>query len=308
MSRFLVKLTVFLFLALSLLSLLLIEDGGYVDYFYEKFTTPKTQSMILGDSRSMQGIQPSVINSYFRKGEYATPILNYSFTVAQMAYGEIWKESIVRKLDTTSGNGLFILTVNPWILSKRDGDDESKKVFFEADVPPNNMKFVSMNPNFEYLIKNWNYFHFKSIFRKTSEMHKDGWLEESNLTNDQNTLDEWKQNQVNIFSGFSHKMQPSQYRLTEFNNLVKYLNTKGHVFIVRMPMDSVLIEIEAAYWASFDSDIEKVAEANGVKYFNFTKDKLKYRTYDGNHLDKYGGVVFTKDLCDSISVGMISKK
>jgi len=257
--------------------------------------------MILGDSRSFQGIQPSLINSYFKNKEFSLPILNYSFTIAQMSYGEIWNESIKRKLDTTTRNGLFILTVTPWMLSKRESDDEEKKIFFERDEPPNNMTCVTLNPNFEYFVKNLTYFHFRSVFRKTSEVHKDGWLEESNLTKDQGTLNAWKQNQIKTHLGFSRKWQPSRYRLSELDKLVKYLNNYGSVFIVRMPIDTIIIEIENNYWKGFDDEISELSMNNRAKYINFAKGEEKYRTYDGNHIDKYGGVQFAKDLCDSIS-------
>ena len=108
MKKFLIKSLLFFVLVISIISIVLITSGGYVDYFYEKFTTPKAKSFILGDSRSMQGVQPSIINNYFENGEYETPILNYSFTIAQVSYGPLYTESIKKKLDSTTKNGLFI--------------------------------------------------------------------------------------------------------------------------------------------------------------------------------------------------------
>ena len=179
MKKFLIKSILFFVLVVGIISIILITSGGYIDYFYEKFTTPKAKSLILGDSRSMQGIQPSVINKYFKTSDFELPIMNYSFTIAQIAYGPLYLESIKKKLDQNTTNGLFIITVNPWILSERENDDLENGVFFEKGMPPHNMKFVNLNPNFEYVIKNFNYFHFRSIISRTSKMHKDGWLEES---------------------------------------------------------------------------------------------------------------------------------
>ncbi|MCF6294475.1 MAG: hypothetical protein L3J25_02145 [Flavobacteriaceae bacterium] len=300
MKKFLIKSLLFFVLVVSIVSIILITSGGYVDYFYEKFTTPNASSMIIGDSRSMQGIQPSIINNYFANGEYEIPMLNYSFTIAQISYGPLYTESIKKKLDSTTKNGLFIVTVNPWVLSTREEDDEEKGVFFEKGMPPHNMEFVNHNPNFEYFIKNFNYFHFKSIIRRTSKMHKDGWLEESNLPKDSTMLNEWKKNQVIMYKDFASRWVKSEFRLRSLEQLVKYLDLYGDIILLRMPIDQKIIEVEKQYWGDFDKDIEHISKKTNTIYINFSQSFEMYKTYDGNHLDKYGGVDFTKHLCDSI--------
>ena len=304
MKTFLIKSLLFLILVTSIVSTVLITSGGYVDYFYEKFTTPKAKSLILGDSRSMQGIQPTVINNDLLNQYFELPILNYSFTIAQISYGPLYLESIKKKLDSTSKNGLFIVTVNPWILSKREKDNEQRGVYFEEGMPPHNMNFVNMDPNFEYFFKNFNYFHFKSIIRRTSKMHKDGWLEESNLPKDSVMLNVWKKKQIDLYTNWSKVWKKSVYRLTSLMETVNYLKGFGTVTLIRMPIDKHLLQIEENFWNNFDKDILNLAKKTNVKYINFSKDNI-YETYDGNHLDKYGGVTFTKNLCDSIRLNLL---
>lgn len=299
MKKFLIKCIIFFLIVIGIVSSLLILGGGYIDYFYEKFTTPKANSFILGDSRSMQGIQPAVINNYFTSSDYELPIMNYSFTIAQIAYGPLYTESIKRKLDTDTKHGLFILTVNPWILSSRENDNEEAGVFFETGMPPHNMIFVDQNPNFEYLIKNYNYFHFKSIIRRTSKMHKDGWLEESNLPKDSVMFNNWKESQISLYKKYASQWKKSTFRLKSLEKLISYLKRYGQVILLRMPIDTKINEIENNYWNHFDEDIMSISSKTNVKYFNFSFDN-NYKTYDGNHLDKFGGVDFTKNLCDSI--------
>ena len=303
MKTFLIKSLLFLILVTSIVSTVLITSGGYVDYFYEKFTTPKAKSLILGDSRSMQGIQPTVINNDLLNQYFELPILNYSFTIAQISYGPLYLESIKKKLDSTSKNGLFIVTVNPWILSKREKDNEQRGVYFEEGMPPHNMNFVNMDPNFEYFFKNFNYFHFKSIIRRTSKMHKDGWLEESNLPKDSVMLNVWKKKQIDLYTNWSKVWKKSVYRLTSLMETINYLKGFGTVTLIRMPIDKHLLQIEENFWNNFDKDILNLAKKTNVKYINFSKDNI-YETYDGNHLDKYGGVTFTKNLCDSIRLNL----
>lgn len=299
MKKFLIKSFLFFLLVIGILSTVLITSGGYVDYFYEKFTTPKSKSFILGDSRSMQGLQPAVINKYL-KDEYDLPMMNYSFTLGQIAYGPLYIESIKKKLDTTADNGLFIVTVNPWILSTREEDDEKKGIFFEEGKPPHNMNYVNHSPNFEYFIKNFEYFHFKSIIKRKSKLHKDGWLEESNLPKDSVMLNSWKKSQIKMYTDTAKKWKKSDFRLNSLESLVNYLGRFGNVVLLRMPIDQKIVAIEDSYWRSFDLDISKIATNTNTLYLNMTRDSNTYKTYDGNHLDKIGGAAFTEYLCKLI--------
>ncbi|WP_395044878.1 hypothetical protein [Flavobacterium sp.] len=299
MKRFLYKITIFTVFLIIILSFILIKYGGYVDYFYLKFTTPKQTSFIIGDSRSFQGIQPKIMDENLKNSNFSLPMFNYSFTITQAAYGELYTKSIKNKLVSNTKNGLFIVSVNPWLLSERENDDFKNKIFAEDKNPPHNMNFVSTNPNFEYFFKNFNYFHFRAIFKKNSELHQDGWLEESNLPKDSLTLNNWKKNQIIIYKGFAKRWKNSNYRINELKKLIKFLQSHGKVVLVRMPVDSKILSIEEDFWVNFDSEINKIAAIEKVNYFNFSKDN-KFQTYDGNHIDKFGGVIFTKQLCDSI--------
>jgi len=292
MKKFIYKSLFFSFLSGLILSIFLITMGGYIDYFYVKFTTPKAKSMIFGDSRSLQGIQPKIINKYFDKNEFELPMFNYSFTIAQISYDSLYLSSIKKKIDTTAKRGLFILSVHPWVLSERQ---KSLK-----NVPPHNMNCVTCNPNFEYFFKNLRYFHFRSIIRRTSKLHKDGWLEERNLPKDTNALKKGLLHQIKMYKGFSKKWKVSKKMLGTLEETINYLKKFGTVILVRMPVDDKIKEIENKYWKDFEQDIKKITNRTQVQYISFFRNKLKYKTYDGNHLDKYGGVPFTKDLCKRI--------
>lgn len=300
MKDFLTKAILFFILTMVGLAFLLLKYGYFVDYFYEKFTTPKQTSLILGDSRSMQGIQPRIINQELKNDGYDLPIFNYSFTIAQINYGKPYTESIKKKLQSSS-DGLFIVNVHPWLFTEREGDDLKNGIYSERSNPPYNMVFTNTNPNFEYFVRNFKYFHFRSIIKQTAELHKDGWLEESNLPKDKETLQTWKNNQILLYKSFAKKWRKSTIRKNDFIKMVEFLQKNGKVILVRMPVDAKILNIENNFWHNFDEEINIVSKQLNVKYINFSKEN-KYKTYDGNHIDKYGGVVFTKELCDSIKI------
>lgn len=274
--------------------------GGYVDYFYNKFTTPNASSLIIGDSRALQGIQPEIINDYFSNDKFNLPMFNYSFTIAQSLIGPLYRKSILKKIDKETKNGLFIIAINPWMLGSKKNNENEKGKFKETGAPPHNMNFVSMNPNFEYLIKNYNYFHFKAIFRKKSFLHKDGWLEENNLPNDSLIFKEWKKNQIKMFGSFNENYKISSLRKKSLDTLIKNLKNYGQVYLIRTPIDKEILEIENIFYPNFDIDIDAISKSNRISYFNFNKSNNNYSTYDGHHIDKYGGILFSKAICDSI--------
>ncbi len=300
MRVLILKLSLFLGICLAIVTFVLKNYGGNVDYFYEKFTTPKTKSMIIGDSRAFQGIQPAVMNSYFQGKGYDTPVLNYSFTIAQAMIGPLYNESIFKKLDTSGDNGIFVISVTPEMLtSHRDYNDEIGQ-FREEGQPPHNMEFVTMNPNYEYLIKNLSFFHFKALFRGNSKVHKDGWLEEANLPTDEKMFLEWKKHQIDLFLSDTKGAKLSKIRIQSLGELIERLDTHGTVFLVRMPIGEEFLDYENTNFPNFNSIIDSIAEIKHISYFDFNRYKKKYKTYDGHHIDKFAGAEFTKVLCDSI--------
>lgn len=298
MKKFLVKASLFFILTLLTLSFILMNFGGYVDPFYEKFTVPKQTSMILGDSRSLQGIQPRIIDAELKDSGYDLPMFNYSFTIAQAHYGKPYTESVRKKLKT-SKNGLFILSVHPWLFAEGKNEKLKSGKYPETDVPPHNMLFTNKNPNFEYFVRNYKFFNFRNLFRSSGTLHKDGWMEESNFPKDSVDMVWWKNRQIKRYELFPKEMNKSPQRISDFIAMITDLKKNGRIILVRMPVDPAFLKIETSFWGNFDDEIGTLSKKMGLEYFDFSKSD-KYRTYDGNHLDKYVGAVFTKDLCDSI--------
>ncbi|WP_290840894.1 hypothetical protein [Flavobacterium sp.] len=300
MKSFFLKLALFVAVITAIMAFVLGKYGGYVDYYYPKVASPKQTSLIIGDSKPMQGIQPSVINDYFKADKsYQMPILNYAFTVFQAAYGEHYFRSIRRKVDPDTKNGLFILSVSPFEMSKHPEDDEQKHKFFEQDQLPHNMWNPNGAPNFEYLVKNYDSFHFKAIFRRLSKTHDDGWMQEDNIPTDAKSLEKLKLEKIVNYEKTALKYEPSGYRLESFDSLVDYLSKRGKVVLVRMPQQDKITEIETKFWPVFNQHMNDIAKNRKALYFDFSVNS-KYDSYDGVHLGNESGAIFTKDLCDSI--------
>ncbi len=293
------KVLLFAATVLLIITVFLHYLAGYSDYFYDKFTTPLQHSMLVGDSKSFMGIEPGILTDGV-KGDYEMPMYNYSFTISQMSYGELFLQSIKRKLDPETKNGLFILSVNPWVLSERPEDDVSKGIFFEQNTPPSNMVNVDMNPNFEYLIKNFELFHFKAVFRRVSKLHKDGWYEDMNIPDDPKIRRSLLERHIRLFTLQATKFKKSQYRLDQLAETIKFLQKHGKVVLMRMPSDNEIDKIEDNYWKDFDANMIAISKTQNVAYINYNFG-YQFETYDGVHFDARVGKLFTQSLCDSIN-------
>ncbi|WP_160114647.1 hypothetical protein [Aquimarina sp. AU474] len=299
-KKLIIKLGIFSLICLGIVTFILVNYGGYIDYFYEKFTTPDAESLIIGDSRSFQGVQPAVMDEFFEGKQYDTPFFNYSFTIAQSVIGPLYNQSILRKLDKSADNGIYVICISPEMLAQHEDYNNAIGEFREAGQPPHNMKFVSINPNYEYLVKNFSFFHFKTLFRKKARVHKNGWLEETNLPTEDKIFEEWKEAQINIFLKDVDKYELSQTRIQSLSDLVTELDKYGHVFLTRMPISKEFLKYEDKYFPRFNRIIDSIANLKEVRYFDFNNGKRVYKTYDGHHVDKFSGKEFTKVLCDSI--------
>jgi hypothetical protein len=294
MKKFLFKAVCFGIVATGIVLTLLMGYKGSVDYFYIKFTSPRQTSLIVGDSRSFQGLQPSVFDKKL-DGLYDLPMYNYSFTIGQIAYGDALLASLKRKVDPKTRDGLFVLSVHPWVLAERKGEDIAHGKFFETGLPPHNMHLVDWDPNPEYFFRNYSFFHFKAIFKRAALVHDDGWLEEPILANDPKMLQMW----LPTLREYGKTWKPSGYRLEKLSETIAFLKQHGRVVLVRMPNSAPIVGIESGFWDGFDTRMKAIASAQQVRYFSYAGDQ-SFKTYDGVHLDKFEGARFTASLCDSI--------
>ena len=253
MGRFLSKILLYFSLlsVIALLYLLLIFlRPELVDDFYYRFTTPKASSLVLGSSRSAQGIKPSVINK--RICSQKNEIINHSFAIGPSSFGPNYYREIKMKLDQSGSNGIFIISVDPWTLSisVKNVDDDSTQ-FYEVreKLFVGNLKSSSINPNIDYLYHYWNnkFSPILRLFKKainyknTLILHKDGWLE-MDIDMAPEVVEQRIKNSTFEYSNKNEKL--SETRFTYLEKIIKLLKQYGDVYLTRMPVSQPMAELE----------------------------------------------------------------
>ena len=307
---------IFLFLsivALLHLGLAFIADVTTDDY-YLKFSSPKQSSLILGTSRAKQGIIPSVLSSSIENSNLS--IFNFSFTLKSSPFGLVYYNAIKQKIDLESKDGCFIVTVDPWSLSKKISDvnktPDSLSVLFGIS------DFTSQ-PNFKYLFKQFPHGWGRILLNRIekpilkyysnqldssltgafSMLDNDGWLDVYTPLDSAFV----KRKEAEIFESYRNKsiyQTGSESRIEYLDTIVEFLSNHGEVYVVRLPVHKKMLSIEQQYMPDFNNKISNsLLKSKG--YLDFSTLDNEYSYTDGNHLTKTSAREVTQDIGEWIS-------
>lgn len=290
MKRYLFKTLAFVIIIFIVFIWVCSNADGYSDPFYIRFTTPKQNSLILGTSRAAQGLQPEVFNDILEK-----KIFNYAFTLAHSPFGETYLNSIKKKLNTNSTDGVFIVTVDPWSISSFSSTPEDASSFRERKLFLAKTPLVNIKPNILYLLNSFNEKYYKLISDKKSKMflHNDGWLE-VNINLDSIDLEEEIENKSKMYrEEYLPTAKFSKIRYQYLMKTIDILKKHGKVYLVRLPIHSKIMEIEDELMPDFNNDIKTAIDlSNG--YLDLTTKNSDFKYTDGNHIHKESGKIVSK--------------
>ena len=271
---------------------------GRSDFYYLKFTSPQQQSLILGTSEAAQGLLPKAFNSEFQENNFDFHIYNYAFTRIFSPYGKHYLNSIKKKLDPNSKDGIFILSVTPWSISVSN-DLEDEAFFPEAESMIVKVKDVCRNPNFEYLVKCYSKPYYKLFIKNDVYcLNSDGWSEVSPPMDSESIEGRTKKKMVKLSSEIK-EYKLSQIRLSGLVETINFLKNHGKIFLVAMPVDKRIHEINLKYLPTFEHLISELGDSLSVPFLDYSKD-FTYKTTDGYHLYKDDGKRFSEKVANDI--------
>jgi hypothetical protein len=298
MKKFILKSLFFLLFNFAVFcTLIYFSADGYTDPFYLRFTSGKQTSMIIGTSRSAQGIVPTVLN----KKLHRLDIYNFSFTQLHSPFGKSYLQLIKKKLNTDKGDGLFIISVDPWSISTEL--NHGFELFPEEETFTGKLQYVNLNPNLFYLLNFYNGNLLKIILPKrhnNNYLHDDGWLEVT-IPMDKKSINERIDSKKKEYSGYSKTYRISKYRIFWLNQTIKFLKQYGDVYLIRLPTGGDISKIENNYSPNFNKIIDGISNEHKVKYFNLISLSDSLLTTDGLHLFKESSELISKIIADSIS-------
>ena len=277
----------------------------YVDRSYSKFTH-KAGNLILGISRAHDGISPKIIEQEFNNS-IQKPVLNFAIEKTQTSYGAVYLNAIKHKIDSTSNNGLFILSVSPGSFLISKGMKDSANIDLDKNTLLAKMTHFNSQPNYEYIRKCYDGSLYRGLLKPQKmyvDIHPDGWLEFKSKKIDKEKLAVkrklWMEQTNNSYQQILKHQKKSEYRMQMLEETISYLKNYGTVVVTRIPIDPDFLILENNFWTDFNQRMNIITDRQNVPYLDFSKTGNLYKTYDGSHLYGDSAKRFTKTLCDSI--------
>ena len=313
MRSFLIKSSVFLFLLLGTITVVFFKADGHTDPFYVRFTAPKQTSLILGTSKAAQGLRPSILNEKLNRND----IFNYAFTLRISPYGPVYLESIKNKLKKNSNGGIFILAVDTWSIFTDTDTPNNPETFKENSRFLPKITIPDANPNINYLLSGYEDMYVKILYNKSFMFLNDnGWLEVY-INNYKNKLISTTTHRSFYFDSLRHvkhfeasitrylnktkTYKYSQLRLEYLKKTIKFLKTRGEVYLVRLPVHNDMIEIENSIMSDFNSTMTTISNDFSIDYYDLTYLNSSCNFNDANHLNRESTTFVSKELAKKIN-------
>ncbi len=285
----------FILIALTILPYLVIQYHRIppTDSFYWKAAS-SADALILGGSRALKGLAPEVFEEEFGEME----MLNYAFTALHSPYGQPYFESVKKKLRDDHQKGIFILSVTPAsIMDYADSPNPREDAFRFYDLWQ-----VDGHPHIEYLLRNPR--TRKAIAEtlisdaksppKRNIIHPDGW--EETPPSGKKTSNTPLPKKVN------QPLNESTDREMYLKKTIHYLQTRGRVFLVRLPISQQMKAVEDNKMRpDFDAVIQSIAQASDIPYLNYVDSGGQYQFVNGHqHLAAKSARDFSRQLVRDI--------
>jgi hypothetical protein len=259
------------------------------DSFYWKMTSPAS-SLILGGSRALKGISPSVLEEELMIDE----VVNFAFTALHSPFGNPYYQLIKRKIQSAEEGGIFILSVTP--ASMMDYADSPAPR--EENYSIYKLFSTNSNPNWEYLIRNPRirislgerlFLDYKQTSKGTI-IHSSGWEESPSHNQSKRTEVPPKL--------LKQRLLPSEERELYLEKIIELLQQKGQVILVRLPISDASLKVENhQIRKGFDTLMQHLADKHDISYLNLSQQGEQYTFVNGHHhLDGQSARKITKSI------------
>jgi hypothetical protein len=301
-KNFLLKSVLLTLILIAICYLLLWKyTNGYVDDFYVKYTHSKSNALIIGSSRALQGLNP---DSVFKNTEYSSNALNFAFTSANSPYSDVYLNAIKKVVDINSNKGIFVLEVNPMALCAKKDSMSGEIEHREEKLPLAFQLFFNQSPNVEYIFKHYEKPLYKLFIQNNADdsfkiSHQNGWLEVK-IKFDTIAFRKRRDKNYKTYLKSYPNYSFDSLRYKKLNETIVWLSNFGKVYLVRLPVDSKVLELENRNVTNFNELMQQIAANHKTEYIHFTQPEGSVYTIDGGHMHRYATSEVSKALNKAI--------
>jgi hypothetical protein len=283
----------FSFLLAVSLYFFLLQFNGKHDDFYLRLTTPQQESLVIGTSRAAQAINPTYINPLIKPHQ----LYNYAFSIFHSPFGEIYFNSISKKINKKSKNGIFIVCIDPWSLGVTQDSIHQEITFIEKDFALSGVHFVNQKPNFEYLF----FYSTNTLLdkylnnNKSTFLHSNGWLE-VNIPMDSASIQKRFQDRIIKYTERKNSYIRSKERIFWLTKTIDLLQKHGRVFFIRLPVRQQILALENQVWPQFSNFVSDLSRKKQIPFLDFSERSHHYLYTDGLHLHQSSSKIISAEI------------
>ncbi|WP_439481058.1 hypothetical protein [Cyclobacterium plantarum] len=235
------------------------------------------------------------------KGE--DELFNFGFTVLHSPFGESYFRAIQKKLFEDTTDGVFIVAVDSWSLCSFKLDPNDQSLMQENNLFIGKLSYFSGWMNFEYIFNYYINSYYEILLRyfanNSLTLTDDGWLKATPFLKE-----EWikpiLESKLREYKSRAENVSFSEYRYNNFLELLNYLKEKGSVYVIVMPVDQKIYEIEMELLPDMVNQIDKFCSSNAIPFRDFNNSDVTFKFNDGVHLHYKSSLAFSDDLANWI--------
>lgn len=281
-------------------------DGNFSLGLY-KVSGPQQHNLIIGTSRIAQALKPSTL-----KEELGVDFLNFAIDASTTSYSIMYNNAIREKIDPNTKNGVFILSLDPWTLS-RAHDPKTKEIIYTENESALG-KLYTFNPplNIEYLYRDcntgWGNILITNLRNNsTVNGHRDGWVEVTRPT-DKAFVQARKESKLKARRAGLENVSFSQDRLIALEELIEFLAPKGEIYLVRLPVDPDFVELEYELMPNFNLIVDSITNKYDLDFYDMQYLNTEVIFNDGHHINKEYAPFITQKVAEWIKLKRAERK
>ena len=299
MKRFLTVTAAFALLVAATVYGIFYAAINYTDEVaYHKVASPQQTSLILGNSKPAQGIQPAVLHKVLGRDD----IYNFAFTIGSSPFGPSYLTLIKKKvIRHPSADGLFVIAVDPWSIGVVCDQPVDSLCFDESRRFTGTTERPYGNPNLSYLKDHYGSMYFR-LFAPISDkvqMHPDGWTEIKLKQTEKEYRSRLKQ-KLTVYQRHARTYVYSPTRVEYLKRTIRFLQDYGQVFLVRLPVDPQVYALEQQNMPYLSDSLRRWSQEEQAPLIDFSEHDTSYGMTDGNHLTPEAGAEISLQLAQFI--------
>jgi hypothetical protein len=281
-------------------------DGNFSLGLY-KVSGPQQHNLIIGTSRIAQALKPSAL-----KEELGADFLNFAIDASSTSYSEMYNNAIRKKIDPNTKDGVFILSLDPWTLSRIHDPKTKEIVYTENESALGKLWTFNQPLNIEYLYRDCNtgwgsilMTHLRN--NSTVNGHKDGWVEVTRPT-DKAFIQARKESKLKARRAELEDVSFSIDRVKALESLIEFLAPKGEIYLIRLPVDPDFVELENELMPNFNVVVDSITNKYDLSFYDMQFLNSEVIFNDGHHINKEYSSFISKKVADWIKLQRAEKK